>query len=188
MNRTANYTAFSVDEPFNPSNLGANATKDFCFYNLLKAWKSKDTSFPFVDARDKTYSVRDGSDWELTLKPRLHQRLRASKNIVLFLSSHTTRSRAINEEIDYGINVLGLPVIVIYPEYNKRSDIVDPSKEFRSSITSLRDRLPVFRDSMRTVPTLHICLNQDGVRKALANKGFQVQSKGECQKFFYTPK
>lgn len=28
-NRTANYTAFYVKEPFDPSNLGANATPDF---------------------------------------------------------------------------------------------------------------------------------------------------------------
>lgn len=29
-NRTANYTAFYVKEPFSESNLGANATPDFC--------------------------------------------------------------------------------------------------------------------------------------------------------------
>lgn len=53
-NRTGNYTAFYVDEPFNESNLGASATKDFVTYNLLRAWKGKDSSFPFVDSHDKT--------------------------------------------------------------------------------------------------------------------------------------
>ena len=48
-NRTANYTAFYVAEPFNESNLGANATPDFCYYNTLRAWKGKDSTFPFVD-------------------------------------------------------------------------------------------------------------------------------------------
>lgn len=39
-NRTANYTAFYVAEPFDESNLGANATPDFCYYNTLILCKS----------------------------------------------------------------------------------------------------------------------------------------------------
>ena len=78
-NRTANYAAFYVAEPFNESNLGANATPDFLYYNQLRAWKGADNTFPFVDAHAKTYNVRDGSEWE-TLKKRLHERLDASKN------------------------------------------------------------------------------------------------------------
>ena len=113
--RNGNYAAFYVAEPFNASALGAHATKDFCYYNMLRAWKGKDSSFPFNDSHDKTYNVRDNSNWELTLKPRLRERLRSSKNIVLFLSSNTVSSRALREEIDYGINDQGLPVIVIYP-------------------------------------------------------------------------
>lgn len=93
--RNANYCAFYVDEPFSESNLRANATPDFCYYNTLRAWKGEDSSFPFIDAHNKTYQVRDGSDWEGTLKPRLHQRLNESKNIILFLSSHTKSSRAL---------------------------------------------------------------------------------------------
>ena len=34
--RNGNYTAFYVAEPFSESSLGANATKDFVSYNLLK--------------------------------------------------------------------------------------------------------------------------------------------------------
>ncbi len=83
--RTGNYTAFYVAEPFHPSSLGAHATKDFQYYNTLRMWKGADTSFPFVDSHDRTYSVRDGSDWESTLKPRLRERLRNSKNIILIL-------------------------------------------------------------------------------------------------------
>ncbi len=65
--RNGNYAAFYVAEPFDSSALGANATKDFQYYNLLRAWKGSDSSFPFNDSHDKTYSVRDGSDWESTL-------------------------------------------------------------------------------------------------------------------------
>ena len=115
-NRTANYTAFYVKEPFDESNLGANATPDFLYYNQLKAWKAADSSFPFIDAHAKTYNVRDDSEWE-TLKKRLHERLDVSKNIILFLSDNTKNSQALREEIDYGINTKGLPVIVIYPDF-----------------------------------------------------------------------
>lgn len=118
--KNGNYCAFYVSEPFHESSLGAHATKDFVYYNLLKSWKGKDTSFPFNDSHDKNYNVRDGSSWETTLKPRLRERLRNSKNIVLFLSDRTVSSRALREEIEYGINTLGLPVIVIYPDYDSK--------------------------------------------------------------------
>jgi len=74
--RNGNYAAFYVAEPFNASALGAHATKDFCYYNMLRAWKGKEASFPFNDSHDKTYNVRDNSDWETTLKPRLRERIR----------------------------------------------------------------------------------------------------------------
>ena len=142
--RNGNYTAFYVAEPFHPSSLGANATKDFQYYNTLRMWKGADATFPFVDSHDKTYSVRDGSDWEYTLKPRLRERLRNSKNIILILSSITTNSRALREEIDYGINDQGLPVIVVYPEYaTKESLLVGGS--LKQAVKNLWGNLPVFR-------------------------------------------
>lgn len=85
--RNGNYAAFYVNEPCSESALSAHATKDFVYYNLLRAWKGQDSSFPFNDSHAKNYNVRDGSDWEKTLKPRIHDRLNKSKNIILFLSS-----------------------------------------------------------------------------------------------------
>ena len=96
LTRNGNYCAFYVAEPFSPSTLGAHATKDFCYYNLLRSWKGAESNFPFIDSHDKTYNVRDESDWEATLKPRLRERLRASKNVILFLSSTTVNSRALS--------------------------------------------------------------------------------------------
>ena len=118
-----------MSEPFSENNLGAAATKDFVYYNLLRAWKASDSTFPFNDSHNKNYNVRDGSDWEKTLKPRLHDRLSNSKNIILFLSSVTKNSRALREEINYGIGTKGLPVIVVYPEYSEKSDIVNCTKK-----------------------------------------------------------
>jgi hypothetical protein len=87
--RNGNYCAFYVNEWLIKWNLGVNTAHDFCYYHTLTLWKDADPSFPFIDSHDKTYNVRDGSDWENTLKPRLHERLRKSKNILLFLSSIT---------------------------------------------------------------------------------------------------
>ena len=57
--RDYNYSAFYVAEPFSETSLGAYATKDFVYYNVLKAWKAKDNQFPFKDAHNTTYNVRD---------------------------------------------------------------------------------------------------------------------------------
>lgn len=90
--RINNYSAFYVSEPFSETNLGAYSAKDFVYYNMLRAWKGKDCSFPFLDAHDTTYNVRDNSDWELTLKPKLlmtilyhitHSMVRCSRNCMI---------------------------------------------------------------------------------------------------------
>lgn len=175
-NRNGNYTAFYVADPFNSSALGAHATKDFCYYNLLRTWRGKETSFPFIDSHDKTYNVRDGSDWELTLKPRLRARLRESKNIILFLSSQTINSRALREEIDYGINDQGLPVIVIYPEFDSKGSLL-ANGSLKQEVKNLWAKLPIFRDSMASVPTLHIPLKKDVIETALRNTGFILATK-----------
>ena len=115
MYRNANYTAFYVDEPFSDNNLKAHSTKDFCYYHLICAWKNKGIVPSFIDAHDKTYNVRDSSTFD-TLKNRLRERLKKSKNILLIMSKITKASKALSEEIDYGVNVLYLPVIILYPE------------------------------------------------------------------------
>jgi hypothetical protein len=184
--RNGNYAAFYVAEPFHPSPLGANATKDFCYYNTLRMWKGSDASFPFNDSHDKTYNVRDGSNWDLTLKPRLRERLRKSKNIVLFLSSITTSSRALREEIDYGINDQGLPVIVIYPEYSTKESLLD-SGMLKQVVKDLWGKLPVFRDSMSNVPTLHVPMNKELIKASLQDGGFMVGGKKDPGIYRYNP-
>lgn len=56
--RNGNYAAFYVTEPFAEGNLRAHKTKDFVYYNLLRAWKGQDGKFPFVDSHNKNYNVR----------------------------------------------------------------------------------------------------------------------------------
>jgi len=183
--RNGNYSAFYVESPFNQNNLGASSTHDFVYYNLLKAWKAKDSTFPFNDSHDKNYNVRDNSDWETTLKPRLRERLRNSKNIILFISSITKNSTALREEIDYGINNQGLPVIVIYPDFSEKSDIVSISGNFKKQITDLWDKLPIFRDSMNNVPTIHLPFKQKLIKDALNDSKFMVNTKIDTKRYFY---
>lgn len=186
VNRTGNYCAFYVKTPFKETNLGANTAKDFVYYNTLRMWKGKDSSFPFVDSHMKNYNVRDGSDWDSTLKPRLRDRLNKSKNIILFLSSNTANSRALKEEIDFGINTNGLPVIVIYPEYSEKSDIINcTGKTIKKQIEDLWDKLPIFRDSMSEVPTIHIPNNKALIEKTLKDKDYNVATKGDAVLSFY---
>ena len=184
--RNGNYCAFYVAEPFQEGNLGAHGTKDFVYYNMLRMWEGKDGTFPFIDSHDKTYNVRDGSDWEKTLKPRLHQRLKHSKNIVLFLSSQTHSSQALVEEIEYGNNDRELPVIVIYPEYNTAGSLLT-NGNLKSAVKDLWNKLPVFRDSMSSVPTLHVPLDKDLITRALNDTGFTVNGKVDSGVYRYTP-
>lgn len=168
--RNGNYTAFYVREPFGS---WAYSVPDFCYYQTLRVWKGRDPSFPFNDSHDKNYNVRDGSSWEYTLKPRLRERLRNSKNIILFLSSNTKASRALTEEIEYGIGVLGLPVIVVYPEF----DPIDWSGHISGSAVSLWNSLPTFKRLMGQVPTLHVPMKKDVLRNALTDLDFMVSTK-----------
>ena len=184
--QNGNYSAFYVSEPSNESNLSASATKDFVSYNMLRAWKGADSTFPFNDSHAKNYNVKDGSDWEKTLKPRIHDRLNNSKNIVLFLSSITKSSRALREEIDFGIVTNGLPVIVVYPEYSEKSDIINcDSKTINQKIKNLWNILPAFRDSMGKVPTIHIPNKKELIKTALNDTDFMVGTKCSASIYFY---
>lgn len=182
--KNGNYCAFYVSEPFHESGLSAHATKDFVYYNLMRAWKGKESTFPFNDSHDKTYNVRDGSDWEKTLKPRLRERLNKSKNIVLFLSDRTVSSRALREEIEYGINTLGLPVIVIYPDYDSKEKLL-VNGSLKQEVKNLWNNLPILRDSMKNVPTLHIPMKQEVISTALQNSGFMINTKKEPDIYIY---
>jgi len=184
--RNGNYSAFYVNSPFNQNNLGASSTKDFVYYNLLKAWKGSDSTFPFNDSHNKNYNVRDGSDWEKTLKPRLRSRLDDSKNIILFLSSVTKSSRALREEIDYGINTKGLPVIVVYPDFSEKSDIITcGTKSIKQKVKNLWGNLPIFKNSMNKVPTLHIPNKKALIKSALEDSDFMVSSKTSAGTYWY---
>ena len=145
--------------------------------------EGQDSTFPFIDAHAKTYNVRDNSQWT-TLKQRLHERLDMSKNIILFLSKNTQNSRYLKEEIDYGINTNRLPVIVIYPDFKEKSDIFY-STEIKQQVKNLWDKLPIFRDNMDKVATLHIPYRKSLIESALKNDDFKVQTMTRATRYYY---
>ena len=100
--------------------------------------------------------------------------------------SITRNSRALREEINFGINTLELPIIVVYPDYENKSDIINCiSKTIKKQIKDLWDKLPIFRDSMYKVPTLHIPNKKIFIKKALSDSDFMVQSKCKPGIYFY---
>ena len=133
-------------------------------------WKGGDSTFPYIDSHNKNYNVRDNSDWEKTLKPRLRER--------------TVSSRALREEIDYGINNQGLPVIVIYPDYDSKESLLKDGL-LKQEIRDLWDKLPIFRNSMNKVPTLHVPMKKELIIKALKNEDFMVSTKVKSGCFKY---
>jgi hypothetical protein len=110
--------------------------------------------------------------------------LRNSKNIILFLSENTRNSRALREEIDYGINVLGLPVIVVYPDYNYNTSIVD-GNGLKDNVKALWNKLPMFRDNMHKVPTLHVPMNKKQITFALNDPDLTIQKKTVNGVYYY---
>ena len=79
-----------------------------------------------------------------------------------------------------------MPVIVLYPEYSDKSDIIDcTSKTFKKQIKDIWDKLPIFRDSMSKVPTIHIPNNKALIEKTLNNADFSVATKKGSGTPFY---
>ncbi len=185
--KTGNYCAFYVTEYGSDSNLAAHAVKDFVYYNLLRAWKGKDSTFPFVDSHEKNYNVRDTSDWETTLKPRLRDRINKSKNLIFFLSKTTLNSRAVREEINHAINVNEIPVIVVYTDYNEISDIINcGTNTIKQKIKDMWGQVPTFRDSKYKVPVLHIPFKKDLIRAALNDPELRYSTKTDAGDYWYS--
>lgn len=77
--------------------------------------------------------------------------------------SNTKNSQDLREEVDYGIDIKGLPVIMIYPELNEKVDICCLNKVSKR-VVDLWDRLPVFRDNMEKVAA------QEGINNQCASE------------------
>lgn len=185
-NRIGNYCAFYVTQLGNDSNLAFNAVKDFVYYNMLRAWKGNDSTFPFTDSHGANYNVRDTSDWETTLRPRLRDRINKSQNLIFFLSKDTKNSKAVREEINHAINVNEIPIIVVYPDFKDKSDIINcGSKTLKKNIIDMWEQVPIFKESKSKVPVLHLPYKKELIRRALSNQDFRFSTKTKPNDYFY---
>lgn len=159
--RNGTYVAFNGMGTTDPTK------SDMKYYGLLQSWDaSKKYDFTFSNSHEKTYSVRDTSELE-TLKARLLTRLKDSKHLLLIATEFASINRGLlNWEIEKAIDVYELPIIVVYPGYEK---ITQPHL--------LSDRWP---ESLKTritkelVKTIHIPFKQKIIEAAIDS--FSVHS------------
>lgn len=127
-NRTGTYVAFVGCGETDPTK------SDIKYYNLLKKWKkNKNIDFSFTDSHDKTYKVKDESSDE-TLKKRLKERLKLSKNFLLIITDKTKKyyTDNLNFEIATAME-LELPFIITYPCFESEEYLAEEDIEYNLS-------------------------------------------------------
>lgn len=87
--------------------------------------------------------------------------------------------------MDYGIKECGLPVIVIYPDYSEKSDIVDSNGKIKKQIKNLWNNIPSFRDNRSAVAVLHIPNKKALIETALNDEDFMVNTMKSSGDYFY---
>ena len=75
------------------------------------------------------------------------------------------------------IQRLVLSSCVVYPEldtitYNDKGETY-----FTQAVVDLWNKIPFFRDNMNKVPTLHITMKKDDLKKALESSDYKIQTK-----------
>ena len=110
--RTGTYVAFDGLGQKDPTK------SDYRYYATLQAWSAnKNIDFNLVNSHEKTDAVRDTSKLA-TLKARIQERLRASKNMVVVLTTDTRKSGSmLSYEIEQAVDVYKIPLIIAYPDF-----------------------------------------------------------------------
>lgn len=111
-NRTGTYVAFDGLGKTDPSQ------SDQKYYRTLQMWNANNSiDFKITNSHEKTYQVRDTSTPD-TLKARIQERLRASKNVLVILSSDTRKSGSmLSYEIEQAVDTYKLPLVIAYIGY-----------------------------------------------------------------------
>ena len=157
--RSGTYVAFDGQGEPCPAN------SDYKYFNTLKMWqKSNSCDFNFVNSHEKTYAVRDTS-CDITLRNRLRERMRNSKNMLVIISNETNYNRGLlNWEIETAVNDYNLPIIVAYTGETNFSYLTE----------RLIQRLPKNLKEYvvnNTAKVAHIPFTQDKIKYAIAYYG-----------------
>ncbi len=112
--RNGTYIAFHADGTNQPSK------SDIDYYYMMRAWTvNPDDDFTMINSHEKTSAVRDTSKKE-TLRARLLERLRNSKNMVLIIGETTKNDTDwIPFEIEQAIDRFRIPIIAAYTDYQR---------------------------------------------------------------------
>jgi hypothetical protein len=169
--RNGTYIAFHADGTNIPTE------SDIKYYNLITAWTAKsDDDFYMVNSHDKTDAVRDSSKKE-TLRNRLKERLRNSKNMVLIIGDTTKNDKDwIPFEIEYAVDICEIPLIVTYIGYEY---ILQPALLSSKWPKALKDRI-----DNKTVSAIHIPFKKEPIKDAISQFDINHKPKGGTLGFY----
>jgi hypothetical protein len=141
--RNGTYIAFHADGTNQPGK------SDIDYYNLMKAWSAKtDDDFTMINSHEKTSAVRDTSK-RATLRTRLLERLRNSKNMVLIIGETTKNDTDwVPFEITQAVDTYEIPIIAAYTDY---CPVLEPVKFWPLWPKALADRI-----NNKTASVIHI--------------------------------
>lgn len=127
--RNGTYVAFDGNGTTNPTE------GNIKYFNLLKAWsENKNIDFSFSDSHQKTYQVNDSSKIA-TLKNRLEERLRNSKNMIVIITNNTSWNRGLLcWEIEKAVDYYKLPLLIVYTDYSKIINVDSHSQEWPKAL------------------------------------------------------
>jgi len=174
--RNGTYVAFDGQGTTNPTQ------SDLRYYGLLKSWNNSNThDLRFSNSHEKTYQVRDSSQLA-TLKSRLLERMKESKNMLLILSDDTSWDRGLlNFEIEKAVDYYKIPLIIAYTGFDYIYNNVD----------TLKDKWPKAlseRIESGTANCIHIAFKEKAIMDAISR--FSVHSTGDdkltSSKIYYT--
>jgi hypothetical protein len=163
--RNGTYIAFHAQGSTDPTD------SDIKYYRLLLAWhENEDIELRLVNSHEKTAAVRDTSLKE-TLRNRLKERLRNSRNMVLILTD-TTRNDTdwVPFEIRHAIDECEIPIIAAYPGYKS---IRYPESHRHKWPTAL-----AYRIDNGTAHVIHVPFKQEPLKEAIETFDHERYPKG----------
>ena len=161
--RNGTYIAFDALGQTDPTK------SDFRYYSTINAWSAgKNIDFRYVDSHDKTSPVRDSSA-RSTLEARIRERLAASKNCVVILSSKTRNNGSmLSYEIEKAVDYYEIPLIITYPGYEC---VVKPEELSGRWPKALSQRI-----MNKTAKAIHIPFKKGAILDAIGQ--FTIQTGG----------
>lgn len=164
-NKTGTYIAFDGLGKINPTE------SDFKYYATIQAWSaSQHIDFKFVNSHDKTSAVRDTS-LRATLEARIRERLAASKNCLVILSSDTRKSGSmLSYEIEQAVDKYKIPLICVYTGY----DTINAPKQLSSRWPDALTK----RINDGTANAIHIAFKKEILLTAINQFSVNNQSPG----------